>query len=57
MRHRLKSVRRVDQSFETITLDDVPILELYPVEMRTERRGESIHIVAERKYRTFKQNA
>lgn len=51
LRGRLRSVRRVGDSFETFYLDDVPLVQLYDPEFSHETRDTSYILKVSRRYR------
>lgn len=51
---RLQSVRVRNEPQETILLDGKPLVELWPVELKTVNKGGKITIKATRRYRTFR---
>lgn len=55
LRGRLQSVRVCNEPQETISLDGKPLIELWPVELKTVNEGGKITIKAIRRYRTFRQ--
>lgn len=50
LRFRLRSVRRVGDSFETIYLDDVPLVRLHEPEFSHETRGQNYILKVSRRY-------
>ena len=51
---RMCRVKKEGQESEIYTLDGNPILEIWPPTMETVQEGNSMKLVASRKYRTFK---
>lgn len=50
-RNRARLVRIADDTFQTLFLDEKPILELHDPTFETERRDQSWHIVVKQNYR------
>jgi len=56
--HRLRRVRYNDQPQETWLLDDKPLVEIWPVELKTVQEGNATKLVASVQHRSFSsQNA
>ena len=56
IKHRLKRLSYRDHPGEIITLDEKPIMEIFPVECKVEQRGDRTFFTANRPFRIFKKN-